>query len=171
MDHELHASLELPLPIDEAFAFFADAGNLERITPPDLRFAFVTRLPVEMGLGTILEYRLSLMGVPFGWLTRIAEWRPPHRFVDEQWRGPYARWVHAHTFRETDSGTLIEDEVRYRLPLAPLGDLAHPFVRRKLARIFDFRRRAVVTALTANGPSDATNGPRSTITAAEATGA
>jgi ligand-binding SRPBCC domain-containing protein len=143
MDHVLHTGLELPLSIDEVFAFFADAGNLERITPPGLRFEFVTRLPVEMGLGTLLEYRLSLMGVPFGWLTRIAEWRPPHRFVDEQWRGPYARWVHTHTFHETGSGTLIEDEVRYRLPFSPLGDLAHPFVGRTLAQIFAYRQAAV----------------------------
>lgn len=143
MDHVLRTFLELARPVDEVFAFFADAGNLERITPPDLRFEFVTPLPVEMGRGTLLEYRLRLMGMPFGWLTRIAEWSPPHRFVDEQWRGPYARWVHTHSFRETASGTVIEDEVLYRLPFTPFGGLAHPLVRRKLDEIFDYRQAVV----------------------------
>ena len=151
MDHLLHSRLELPVPIDEVFAFFGDAANLERLTPPELRFEIVTSLPIEMDRGTLIEYRLALLGVRFDWMTRIAEWDPPRRFVDEQWRGPYLRWVHTHRFWPAEGGTLIEDEVRYRLPLSPFGEVALPLVRRQLEHIFAFRAVAVRTALVADG--------------------
>jgi ligand-binding SRPBCC domain-containing protein len=147
MHHELHTTFELPLPIDRVFAFFADAQNLERITPPELRFEILTPADVEIGLGTLLEYRLRLLGVPFGWLTRIAAWDPPHGFIDVQLRGPYAVWEHTHAFVNTGDTTVVDDHVRYRLPLAPFGDAAYPYVSRQLARIFAYRRRAVMQAL------------------------
>jgi ligand-binding SRPBCC domain-containing protein len=104
-------------------------------------------MPLEMRLGALLDYRLSLFGVPFRWHTQITKWDPPNRFVDEQLRGPYARWVHTHTFTETERGTLIDDHVLYRLPLSPLGEMAFPIVRRQLARIFSYRQEAVRAAL------------------------
>jgi len=147
MDHQLHTTLELPLPIDEVFAFFAEAGNLERITPPELRFEILTPLPVEMRRGTLLEYRLRLFGLPFCWRTRIAAWDPPQGFIDVQLSGPYAVWEHTHVFAATGTGTLVDDHVRYRLPLSPPGDLAYPLVRRQLARIFSYRQDVVREAL------------------------
>ena len=145
--HEFRASLILPLPRAEVFAFFSDARNLERITPPELRFEILTPLPLEMRRGTLLEYRLGLFGIPFGWRTQIAAWDPPHGFIDVQLKGPYAIWEHTHAFAATETGTLIDDRVRYRLPLSPLGDVALPVVRRQLARIFAYRQEAVREAL------------------------
>ena len=152
MDHQLHTTLELPLPLETVFAFFAEAGNLERITPPELRFAILTPQPVAMQRGTLLEYRLRLFGLPFRWRTRIAAWDPPHGFIDVQLSGPYAVWEHAHVFAATEAGTLIDDRVRYRLPLSPLGDVAYPLVRRQLGRIFSYRQDVVRAALL-DGPS------------------
>lgn len=146
MEHTLDTALTLPLPVEEVFAFFAQARNLERITPPELRFQILTGGPIEMAVGTLIHYRLHLMGLPFSWTTRIAEWNPPASFVDEQLKGPYAKWVHTHTFEKTAAGTRIHDHVRYRLPLSPFGDLAYPLVRRQLGRIFDYRQKAVLAA-------------------------
>ncbi len=150
-DHVFHAQFELPLPLDAVFPFFAAAENLERITPPELRFRILTPMPLDMRLGTLLDYRLSLFGVPFRWHTEIAEWDPPNRFVDLQLRGPYALWKHTHTFAETQTGTLIHDHVRYRLPLSPFGEIAFPIVRRQLVRIFSYRQEAVRAALLGAG--------------------
>ncbi len=125
--------------VEEVFPFFAAAENLEAITPPWLSFAIVTPLPIEMRQGTLIEYRLKLMGIPMRWLTRISIWEPPHRFVDEQLRGPYHKWVHEHRFEPLDGYTLMMDTVRYKLPLSPLGDLAFPIVRFQLNKIFDYR--------------------------------
>ncbi len=138
----------VPLGLGETFAFFADAANLERLTPGFLGFRFVTPLPIAMRAGTLIEYRLRLFSVPLSWLTRIEAWEPGARFVDRQLRGPYARWVHTHSFERSGAGTLVRDHVEYALPLDPLSRPVHAlFVRPTLERIFDFRRAEIARAL------------------------
>ena len=88
----------LPHPVETVFGFFAEAANLERITPPLLGFRVLTCGPIEMRAGTLIEYRLRLHGIPVGWLTRIEEWEPGVRFVDMQLAGPYRLWHHTHAF-------------------------------------------------------------------------
>ena len=142
--HVLERSQHVPRPRPEVFAFFADAHNLERITPPTLHFRILTPAPIALGQGTIIDYRLSLLGVPFGWRTLIEAYQPCHRFVDLQLRGPYRLWRHTHSFEDAAGGTLMRDRVEYQLPLGPLGALAHAaLVRRQLRQIFDHRRRAI----------------------------
>lgn len=142
--HILHREQTLPGTPDEVFPFFADAHNLEAITPPLLRFRIVTPDPIEMRVGTLIQYRLRLHGIPVSWLTSIQVWEPPYRFVDQQVRGPYALWHHTHTFVDDGAGgTRMTDTVRYALPFSPLGDLALPLVRRDLRTIFDHRRDEV----------------------------
>ena len=151
--HTLTAEQRLPLPPDRVFPFFADAENLEAITPPWLRFSVVTPRPVEMRVGTLIEYRLTLHRLPVTWLTRIEEWEPGVRFVDVQLRGPYRLWHHTHEFAPDGDGTLMRDVVRYALPYGPLGEVARRlFVARDLDRIFAFRRQAVAH-LTTSVPS------------------
>ncbi|MBA3866835.1 MAG: SRPBCC family protein [Solirubrobacterales bacterium] len=145
----LERSQRLELPIEQAFEFHGEAANLEAITPPWLGFEITTPRPIEMRVGTRLDYRLKLHGVPVRWQTRIEAWEPPTRFVDVQVEGPYKLWEHTHTFAaDGDDAVLIEDRVRYALPLGPLGLIAHRlFVRNDVERIFDFRREAVAGQL------------------------
>jgi hypothetical protein len=135
-------------PIPEVFAFFSDASNLEALTPPFLHFRILTPMPVEMSVGARLDYQLSLFGVPLRWRTRITDWQPGKRFVDEQESGPYALWRHTHEFEARGASTLMHDVVDYSEPLGPFGTVAHfLFVRRTLDRIFDFRRDAIGSRL------------------------
>jgi ligand-binding SRPBCC domain-containing protein len=149
----LRAEAFIPLPLGEVFPFFAAAENLERITPPELRFRIVTPPPIDMREGALIDYRLRLDGFPFRWRTRITEWDPPHAFTDTQVSGPYHTWIHRHTFEAVDGGTRMTDEVRYRVPFWPLGAFALPLVRRKVARIFRYRQETLADLLSVGGPT------------------
>jgi len=135
----LQTELWLPRPRDEIFPFFAQARNLETITPSWLNFEVLTPAPIQMRPGTLIDYRIRVHGVPFRWRTEIAEWQPPHRFVDVQLRGPYTLWHHTHTFEEHDGGTLCADRVRYWPRGGALVNWL--WVRRDVQRIFQFRHR------------------------------
>jgi ligand-binding SRPBCC domain-containing protein len=141
--HRLERSQMLYRPVEDVFAFYSDAANLEAITPPFLRFRVLTPMPIEMRAGTRIDYALSLHGVPIRWRTLITRWEPGVCFVDEQEAGPYAQWRHTHRFEPRGHATVMHDTVEYREPFGPIGQLAHAlFVRRMLDRIFDFRRDA-----------------------------
>lgn len=142
--HRLFREQLIPRPIEDVFAFFADARNLEAITPSWLRFEMLTPQPVTMQAGAILQYSLRLHGWPIHWTTAITVWRPPFEFVDVQLRGPYRLWHHRHTFETVGDATRMIDEVDYRLPFGWAGSLAHGlFVRRDLQAIFDYRQETV----------------------------
>ena len=157
--HVLEREQTLAGSPEEVFPFFADAHNLEAITPPRLRFEVVTPEPLALRVGATVQYRLRLHGVPVNWLTSIQAWEPPHRFVDVQLRGPYAMWHHTHSFEAAPGGTTrMRDTVRYALPFGAAGELAHrAFVRRDVERIFAFRHEELARRM---GVREA--GPRST---------
>jgi ligand-binding SRPBCC domain-containing protein len=151
--YQLNREQFIPRPLAEVFPFFADAGNLEAITPAFLNFRILTLRPIPMHPGALIDYQIKLFGLPLKWRTRIEEFEPPHRFVDVQLRGPYKLWHHTHEFREADGGTLMTDRVRYQLYLGPLGRLAHVlWVQRTLLRIFDHRRQTIERLLCGETP-------------------
>ncbi len=138
-EYKIHAELWVPRKLDEVFPFFADAANLEKLTPPWLNFHILTTVPIEMRPGALIDYRLKVHGFPIRWRTEILEWKPPHRFVDTQLKGPYQLWHHTHTFSEKSGGTLCVDDVRYW----PLGGrlINSLFVRKDVETIFEYRRQ------------------------------
>jgi ligand-binding SRPBCC domain-containing protein len=148
----LTARQRLMMPRDELFPFFADAANLARITPPEMSFEILTPQPIVMRAGTLIDYQIRTWGIPMRWRTEITEWNPPFEFVDTQLRGPYGEWVHRHRFTNLTGGTtLMEDHVRFRLPLGRIGAVAGPIVRRQLRRIFEYRNATVTTLLESSG--------------------
>ncbi len=146
--YRLERVQRIPQPLETVFSFFADAENLERITPPFLHFRILTPLPMTMQVGAHIEYHLRLIGFPIQWTTRIEDYAPPHRFVDSQLSGPYKQWVHLHEFSASVDGTLMRDVVDYDIPYGIIGTLAQKlFVAHMLERIFDYRREAITALL------------------------
>jgi ligand-binding SRPBCC domain-containing protein len=134
----------IPRPSDEVFAFFADAKNLGRITPPWLNFQIVNPQPTALEAGVQIVYRLAWHGISVHWVTEIQSWHPPDSFVDVQLHGPYRHWRHTHSFQRLNGGTLMRDAVEYALPFGPLGLLAHRWkVKADLDAIFDYRAEKV----------------------------
>ncbi len=148
-DYRLDAEVWLPKPVDEVFPFFSDAHNLEEITPPMVRFNVLTPKPIPMQAGTLIDYKLRIRGVPVRWTTKIVAWEPNQRFVDEQLKGPYAKWHHEHRFVAKDGGTLCTDTVHYALPLGVLGSVAHRLiVKNDVRKIFEYRQQALLKQFT-----------------------
>ena len=143
MQH-FHSEQLVGRPVDEVFAFFSDANNLEAITPRQLNFRILTPDPIRLAAGVRIDYQLTLYGVPLKWATLIESWEPPHEFVDVQLRGPYRAWRHTHHFVAEGAGTRIVDDVDYELPLGPLGRLVDAlWTRREVARIFSYRSEVI----------------------------
>ena len=140
-EYFLKRKVWVPRPIEEVFAFFANAENLGEITPPELGFRIISDLPIEMRADALIDYTIRLYSLPMKWRTMIKRWNPPHSFEDIQLAGPYAKWEHTHTFTTFRGGTTIEDRVVYALPFGLLGRMAHPFVKLQLRRIFSYREK------------------------------
>lgn len=149
--HTIETSIILPGTLASVFPFFAAAENLEAITPPWLNFKILTPSPIHLKVGALIDYQIKIRGVPVRWRTRIAVWEPPHRFVDEQIKGPYRRWWHEHTFEErpcapgsNHAEVLAKDRVEYAVPGGPLEPIVHAlFVKNDVRRIFAFRQEAL----------------------------
>lgn len=133
----LSTQIWVPQKRPDVFALFADAFQLEKLTPPWLRFRVLTQSPIEMHTGRLIDYQLNLHGFPVRWRTEITDWEPPFHFQDSQIRGPYSLWVHTHTFEEVDGGTLVRDRVVYRVPGGSLVNRL--LVQGDLRRIFRYR--------------------------------
>jgi ligand-binding SRPBCC domain-containing protein len=131
----------IPRARTDVFAFFSDAFNLERITPSFLKFRIITPPPIRMEIGTFIEYRISLFGIPLSWESLIDRWTPEESFVDIQTRGPYAHWHHTHSFEDKGPRMVVmTDRVEYSVPFGIIGRLVHAlFIRRALGKIFDYR--------------------------------
>lgn len=139
----LQAKTVIPRPLAEVFPFFSDPANLERLTPPWLRFK-VLSAPQRAHEGQVIDYRLRVRGLPLRWRTLITRWDPPHGFVDVAVHSPYAFWHHTHAFKAQGRKTVMTDTVLFSLPCAPLGDwLAGAYVQRDVEKIFAWRTQAI----------------------------
>jgi ligand-binding SRPBCC domain-containing protein len=139
--HIFTDELWLPRPLAVVFPFFADAYNLETLTPPWVNFKILTPKPIAMHAGAKIDYRIRIHGIPVRWRTEIMVWEPPHRFKDVQLRGPYRQWIHTHEFTEQDGGTLCRDRVEYAVWGGHL--INRLMVRRDVEKIFGYRRETL----------------------------
>ncbi len=131
----------LPVSPEVLFDFFSVPENLSKITPPETAFQVVESSKQRIEQGVVLKYKLHQFGIPVFWVAKIEEWVPYQYFIDVQMSGPFAEYRHKHSLQQVEGGTLILDELEYRLPLGFLGALCGNFwVRRMLKKTFEFRK-------------------------------
>ena len=146
-DYVMERRLWLARRRPEVFAFFADPKNLASVHPDWARPRWLVEPPPRLEAGAVLDFSVPVAGFRVRWRVMVREFDPPFRFVDAQLWGPFARWEHRHRFLEEPEreggdapGTWVEDRVTYRLPLGPLGRLAHAaIVGRQLAAMWRYR--------------------------------
>lgn len=143
--YTLHTEQFVPRSLDDVFTYFSKPENLAEITPPSVGFVILSPSPIKMKSGRLINYTIRLLFKRVRWTSLITSYDPPDGFVDEQLHGPYAFWHHTHTFKRTDGGTLIMDDVRYSIPFSIIGQIAHSlFVRRQLRKIFSYRAHKII---------------------------
>ena len=142
IDYNFEMEMIIPADIAKVFSFFSSAENLQRITPPWLNFNILTPTPFQIEQGRFIDYKLSLYGIPFKWKTEITLWDPPHRFIDEQVKGPYRKWIHVHYFEPRGDHTFMRDNVKYEIPVfhTVINKL---FVHKHVTNIFNYRRERI----------------------------
>jgi ligand-binding SRPBCC domain-containing protein len=143
--HILEKKTIIERPIDEVFNFFSDAYNLNKITPDSLNFKIITPFPIHMHVGTLIDYEIKMLGIPFNWKTKITAWEPGKKFVDEQLSGPYKLWIHEHLFEDFGNKTLMTDTVKYQSPGGIFEFIPHHlFVKLKVEEIFNYREKTIL---------------------------
>jgi hypothetical protein len=136
----LKRSILLNSPLEMVFDFFSRAENLDLLTPVQLKFKILSPLPIDMKVGTLIDYQISLFQIPFKWRTKITDWIPNQSFTDSQVKGPYLKWIHTHSFEKTEQGVWMHDTVEYASPGWFLEPLLHElFIKKQLDDIFNYR--------------------------------
>jgi ligand-binding SRPBCC domain-containing protein len=145
--YSIKSTQHLPIPLEEAWAFFSSPNNLQKITPADMHFVITSdrKAGETMYPGQIITYTLKpLLGIKVKWMTEITHVKDGEYFIDEQRFGPYKLWHHRHSFKQTAGGVEMHDEVNYVLPFGFLGTLAHTlFIRKRIEAIFAYRTKVV----------------------------
>jgi uncharacterized protein (TIGR01777 family) len=143
-DEEFHSLQYIQKTPESIFSFFSQAENLEKMTPPWLKFRVVKKSNSNLGQDTLIDYKLNVHGFPLRWQSKIEDWIPNRCFVDSQIRGPYAKWHHIHLFEALNGGTLISDQVLYRVPGGVIGKLIlGKKIKKDISQIFQYRRAKI----------------------------
>lgn len=139
--YQYKSEQNLPIEMETAWDFLSDPKNLKTITPDYMGFDILSGADRKMFSGQIIQYILTpILGIPFRWVTEITNVDQGRYFVDEQRFGPYTFWHHKHFIEPIEGGVKMTDIVDYKLPLGPLGKLAHwLFVSKKVKEIFSYR--------------------------------
>lgn len=144
--YTLKACQKIPWDLEKAWDFLSDPANLNRITPPKMRFEITSpKLSGTVYPGMIITYRVSpFPGIRTNWVTEITHVKAGEYFVDEQRFGPYRMWHHEHLLRPASEGVEMEDIVTYKVPGGWIGRLFHQlFIRKQLMGIFSYREKAL----------------------------
>jgi ligand-binding SRPBCC domain-containing protein len=108
--------------------------------------------PIEGKTSGLIEAEDKLLwagwkfGLPQMHESVISQYEKPSFFQDTMTRGRFKRYQHDHYFYEMDGRTVLNDKIRFTMPLGPLGRLVGqfvlvPYLSRRLRRRLVLLRR------------------------------
>ena len=99
-------------PREKVVQFHRARDSLGAITPPPL-LVQIQESPQVLSSGDELRFTLWLGPFPIRWHA-VIESVSDAGFADRQMSGPFAHWVHRHTFIEgAEDHTTVRDEIEY----------------------------------------------------------
>jgi uncharacterized protein (TIGR01777 family) len=141
MTRTLELRSPMPAPRAALFAYHANEGAFERLAPPWERIEIVRSSGgIRDGGRLLMRIKKGPLGIP--WEALHFGYVEGERFCDEQVRGPFARWVHTHSFEtsEVENESVLHDRVEWAVPGGAIGNaLGGGIAARQLDRMFSFR--------------------------------
>lgn len=119
---ELQTCIDAPLALVFDLSLDIDAHRSSLSASNERAIAGVTT--GRIGLNETVTWRATHFRVPFTMTSKVTALERPHRFVDEQVRGPFRSFHHEHVFQAVDGGTRMVDRVRFDAPFGLIGQLA-----------------------------------------------
>jgi ligand-binding SRPBCC domain-containing protein len=137
------------------YDWHARPGAFATLTPWWALTRVVREAPtLELGARAVIQVGPGPLSLR--WVAEHTASQPPHEFVERQLQGPFARWEHRHRFLSVlgrPELTRLRDEVRYALPLGPLGAVADALMVRPFLRgLFRHRHRVTRAAVERRAP-------------------
>ena len=132
---------------EEAFAWHEREGALDRLIPPWEDVTIQQRgNGIRDGSRVVLVNRVGPLKL--SWVAEHCDYDRGRSFRDVQLSGPFAEWVHTHSFQPDGGECVLEDRIEYRLPGGWLGaTLGSRLVRRKIDTMFSHRHDTTVADL------------------------
>ncbi|WP_412067824.1 TIGR01777 family oxidoreductase [Rubrivirga sp. IMCC43871] len=148
-----------PVSAAELFRWHARPGAFQRLSPPWQPVSLTShdgicdgdRAVIRLGVGPAgIDWVAEHSGYDDGCLSGDG----PCAFEDRQVSGPFAAWHHVHRMQPHGVGSILEDDVTYELPLAPVTSVGAPLARRQFDRMFAYRHRITVEDLRRHAEAD-----------------
>ena len=145
MKYEYETHTDSPRP--EVFDWFERKGSFRRLMPP-WEVAEEVRADETLEDGAQRIFRFPMGPIKMTWVAEHLGYQPPEKFEDIMKKGPFRSWHHVHRFIEKDGGTVVHDEVDYKLPMGVLGRIfGSRNVRNRLNRMFRARENRLIRDL------------------------
>lgn len=109
-------------PLSKVATFHYQPASLGAITPRLIRVQW-HHTPLDMSKGGKMDFTLWAGPLPINWVLKIEE-TSEGGFTDRQLNGPFASWVHRHSFLRVDGQTTqIIDQISFKLKPHPFWGL------------------------------------------------
>ena len=145
MKYEYETQTESPR--NDVFDWFERKGSFRRLMPP-WEVAEEVRADETLENGAQRIFRFPMGPIKMTWVAEHLGYEPPEKFEDVMKKGPFRSWHHVHRFVEKDGGTVVHDEVEYKLPMGILGRIfGSRNVRNRLNRMFRARELRLIRDL------------------------